>query len=144
MKKVIISSIIAIASAAHANVDTSIVRDYGINQTGVRIATGLKVGSYDIEGTVTHIDDAYTRVGVGKKYQLVTRNKLSVNASVGGVYQDTRHSSVNGLGLSAGLGAQYALTNNISAIASVEGFVGQDRIGAFDGNTVAVGLKVKF
>lgn len=143
MKKIVISSVLALAAVTSfaADVSVSAVRDYNTGTNGVRVEASIPMG---LKASVTTLDELATRVAVGKEFALTKVGPVALSASVAGVYQDSHKGAEDGFGLTFGVGASYPVTKTVAVVASVERFVGQDRVSQFNGNAASVGLNVKF
>lgn len=144
MKKIVIGTALAIASAMAfaADVSVSAVHDHKSNANGVRIEAPLPVAG--LKASVTSIEQLGNRVAVGKDFALTTVGPVALGATVGAVYQNSTGTASNGYGLTVGAGASYPITKNVKAVVGVERFIGQDRVSQFNGNVTTVGLNVKF
>ena len=146
MKKTLIALALTLAvgasMAAEVNVDA--VRDNRSGANGVRAAVSV---ASDFAVTpvvsVTRINNQYTRYAGGARYDFVTVGPVTLSGTGTAVYQDTVRGK-SGYGLTAGLGAEVNLVKNVNLVASVERFVGQQRVASANGAVVAVGLNVKF
>jgi opacity protein-like surface antigen len=119
MKKIAIASLIAMAamSASALEVGVTAAREYtGTNTDGMGITLGQKFGKV---GPVT----VTPKVGVAH-----LRNSAAVD----------------GYALTLGVGASVPLNKTVDLTVDARRQYGQDRVNAFDGNTVTAGLKVKF
>ena len=140
MKKAIIASLLAVSASAFAgDVTISAVRDYNVERNGFQIGTNVK----GLTVTATHIDQGYNRYAVGKDFELTKVGPVALSAGGSVSYQDT-FNSVGGYGLSLGAKATMPITKTMDLVASVERTAGQERISQFNGNTGAIGVKVKF
>lgn len=146
MKKIVIGSVLALAAAVSfaGGVSVSAVSDRNTTQEGVRIETALPVVPGGLKASVTHVNDTYNRVAVGKDFAITSVGPVNLTATVAGVYQNTLAAGQNGYGLTVGAGASYAVTKNVGLNVGIERFYGQDRVQAFDGNVATIGLNVKF
>lgn len=146
MKKIVIGSVLALAAAVSfaGDVTVSAVSDRNSTQEGVRIETALPVVPGGLKASVTHVNETYNRVAVGKDFAVASIGPVNLKATVAGVYQNTLAAGQNGYGLTVGAGANYAVTKNVGLNVGIERFYGQDRIQGFDGNVATVGLTVKF
>lgn len=146
MKKTLIAialSLVAVASMA-AEVSVDAVRDYRSGSNGARVL--LSAGSvYGVTPLVsaTRVNNQYTRYAAGAKLDLASVGPVTLSGVATTVYQDSV-AGRSGYGLTAGVGANVALTKNIDLVASVERFAGQQRVSSRNGAVVAVGLNVKF
>ena len=140
MKKAIIASLLTIGTTAFAgDVTVSGVRDYNVEHNGFRVGTTLK----GITLSATHIDQGYNRYAVGKDFALTKVGPVALSAGGSVSFQDT-FNGADGYGLTVGATATMPVTKTIDVVASVERSAGQERISKFNGNTGAIGLKVKF
>ena len=140
MKKAIIASLLAVSASAFAgDVTISAVRDYNVERNGFQIGTNVK----GLTVTATHIDQGYNRYAVGKDFELTKVGPVALSAGGSVSYQDT-FNSAGGYGLSLGAKATMPITKTMDLVASVERTAGQERISQFNGNTGAIGVKVKF
>ena len=141
MKKTIIASLLLATSAAFAgDVTVSGVRDLTAGKNGVRVSTevaGLNVSA-------TRIEDTYNRYAVGKDFNVANAGPVAISVGGAGVYQRTADGGKNGYGLTVGLKTTTPVTKNVSVVAGVERFYGQDVISQYNGNTGTLGLAVKF
>ena len=146
MKKLLLVTALAafMSTAMATDVSVSLVRDATIDKTGARvILSGPEYGPVKSFATVTNVNDAYIRYGVGGELSGVQVGPVALSATGSVIYQDVT-SGVSGYGLVAGVKAAYPITKNIDVVASVEKFYGQERISQFNGNTVGLGLTAKF
>lgn len=140
MKKLI--GIIALAiglSAQAGGLEVSAQRDFAGNKNIFSATT--QVAGFD--AGVSHVDGVYTRVQATKQVQLVKYMGATLNAGGGFAYQSS-DTGRNGVGAVVGANIQYPLYKNLSAVAGVERFIGQDRVAGSTGNTVSAGLTYKF
>lgn len=141
MKKTIIASLLLAASTAFAgDVSVSEVRDLKAAKNGIRVGTevaGLTVSA-------TRVEDTYNRYAVGKDFAVANAGPVAISVPVAGVYQRTADAGKNGYGLTVGLKTTTPVTKNVSVVAGVERFYGQDVISQYNGNTGTIGLAVKF
>lgn len=143
MKKLVIGTVLAVATALSfaADVSVSAVHDVKSNVNGVRLATSVPLG---LTASATVFDRLGSRFAVGKEITVTTVGPVALSANVNGVYQNTRGPASNGYGLTVGAGATYALMKNVSAFVGVERFFGQDRVREFNGTVASVGLNARF
>ena len=146
MKKTLIALALSFAlgasMAAEVNVDA--VRDNRSGANGARVLLSTN-SVYGVSPLVsaTRVSDQFTRYGAGAKYDFASLGPVTLSATGTAVYQDTVHGK-SGYGLTAALGAEVNLVKNVNLVASVERFVGQQRVASANGAVVAVGLNVKF
>lgn len=145
MKKIMFAlAVMAAGMSAHAlDVGVSAVHDYNLSKNGVRLQTAVPVVPGGLTASVTHIEDGYARLAVGKSFDLAKAGPVQFSASVSGVHQTT-HNGPNGFGVVVGAGASMPISKNVGLTAGVERFIGQDRVKQFNGNSAVVGLNVKF
>lgn len=141
MKKFIIATAIATTAmfASAADVSVSAVHDYAVSKTGLKASTS----AFGVGVNVAYIDGVYTRYGVSKDFALMSVGPVAVGATVGGIYQNT-YNGTSGMGLTAGVKATMPLSKSMTLNVGVDRFMGQDRVSAFDGNSVSAGVTVKF
>ena len=141
MKKFIIAAALATTAifASAAEVSVSAVHDYTVAKTGLKASTS----AFGVGVSAAYIDGVYTRYGVSKDFALMKVGPVALDASVGGVYQNT-YNGTSGMGLTAGVKASMPLSKSMTLHAGVDRFMGQDRVSAFDGNTVTAGVTLKF
>lgn len=147
MKKLILGTILAatMSIAMATDVGVSAVSDTNVNKSGVRVTlAGPQVLGKATQLSVTSINDAYIRYGIGADYSVLKHGPIDVSLTGAGVYQDTRSGGVNGYGLTVGTKATYTLSKNVDLVGSVERFIGQERVSDKNGNVVAMGLVAKF
>jgi hypothetical protein len=141
LKKLTIAALLAISTSAFAaDVTVSTVRDYQVEKTGYRI--GTTVAGLGLSATV--VEDKYNRYAVGKDFNIAKVGPVAFSAGVAGVYQDTAKSNANGFGLTVGSKATYDINKNVTVVAGVERFIGQNRVSASNGNVGSLGLNIKF
>lgn len=152
MKKLILAFLLAasatVATAQVANVSLLGGQDVAKTQ-GVFRLEAQATDKYKVYGVTpivnfTSLNDKYSRVGVGGTYKLTTLGPVQTYVYGTGVYQDTKNSSVSGYGLTAGVKAVYSLNKNVDVVGILERFQGQDRVSAFNGQTVMGGFSYKF
>jgi hypothetical protein len=142
MKKMIIATTLAFAATmSMANVTVSVGRDVRNDVNVVTAATTFK----GVGLSATHANDTYTRVGVGKDFNLTKVGPVQLSAGGGAVYQHTRVAGApNGYGLTASVTATVPLAKNVAVFATSQRFWGQDRVKAFDGTANVVGVSYSF
>lgn len=149
MKKFAIASLIALAATAASAVEVGVIatRDYaGDNRDGGGITIGQKFGAVGVTAGLE-------RTTQGSEDQ----NRLSLTGSVdvarfervtfavkGGVAHLDNQRSADGYALFVGGGVSVPVTKQVSLTADVVRQYGQDRVQAFDGNRVTVGVKYGF
>jgi len=113
----------------------------------VGVTLGKKFGAYGVEaafdrGTRGNLtSNKYSLVG---SYDMYKVNGITFAPKVGVSFIDPSNSGRNGYALSAGVGATYPLTKEISLVADYAYQRGQYRVRSFNGNQVSVGAKYSF
>lgn len=131
--------------AADIGVNTSYVQDFNVNKGGGRVE--LTVGNISNFVTpkvnVTYIDNVYTRYGVGGDIFIYKAGPVTFDATLTGVYQDTRFNN-SGFGVSAGAKATTMVSKNVGFSVGYEYFLSEDKIRDYKGNMLTAGLVTKF
>lgn len=142
MKKMIIATTLAFAATmAMADVTVSAGRDVRGDVNVVTAATTFK----GVGLSATHANDTYTRVGVGKNFNLTKVGPVQLSAGGAAVYQHTRIAGIdNGYGLTGNITATLPVAKNLAAFATSQRFWGQERLKAFDGTSNVIGVAYKF
>lgn len=83
--------------------------------------------------------DTYTALAT---YNVAKVAGATLTAKAGGAYVQT--TGLDGYALVAGAGVSYPLTKSVSVVADYSYQLGQNRVQAFDGNKVSVGVKFGF
>ena len=123
-------------------------RDYSgtSDRTGYGITLGQKFGAVGVEAGYdrftqsTNDQDRYSVVG---SYDVTKIGPVTL-AIKGGVAYLNNQTVANGYAVTAGLGASVPVVKNLAATVDYRRQEGQNRVSAFDGNQVAVGLKYSF
>ena len=148
MNKLAIIAILAsvTAAASAADVGVRVGRDNGTDTNNAGVTVGQKFGDFGAEA-------AFDRSTVGKNnvnrwslvgsYSVDEVAGVSVAAKAGAAFIDPTHGD-NGAALLVGVGASYPVTNSVSLVADYAFRKGQERVRAYDGNIVSVGVKVSF
>lgn len=140
MKKIVLATLLAVTGVAFAgDVSVSAIRDYAVDKNGFAVGTSVA----GLAVTASHVENTYNRLSVGKNFNVANVGPVALSAGAGVVFQDT-HVGDNGYGLTVGAKATMPVTKNVSLVAGVERFSGQDRINKYNGNVGTVGLNVKF
>jgi hypothetical protein len=149
MKKIAIASLIALAavSASALEVGVTAAREYtGTNTDGMGITLGQKFGKVGVtagfERFTKEVNDQ-DRLSLTAGYDIAKFGPVTVTPKVG-VAHLNNSGAVDGYALTLGVGASVPLTKTIDLTVDARRQYGQDRVNAFDGNTVTAGLKVKF
>ena len=149
MKKILFATLATLAfSASAVEVGVTGTRDYSgtSDRTGYGITLGQKFGAVGVEAGYdrftqsTNDQDRYSVVG---SYDVTKIGPVTL-AVKGGVAYLNNQTSSNGYAVTAGVGASVPVVKNLAATVDYRRQEGQNRVSAFDGNQVAVGLKYSF
>lgn len=151
MKKTTIASLVALLTFATvvnaAEFGATIGRDYsGADRNTFGVTLGKKFNDL---GATVGVDHAYkgnndqNRFTLMGSYDFAKFGFVTLSSTAGVAYLDNQKGS-DGFAALGGLGVSLPLAKNFSATADVRRQFGQDRVKAFDGNTVTVGLKSTF
>ena len=150
MKKIAIASIIALAATAASALEVGVVgtRDYSgaENRNGAGVTVGQSYGKVGVTAGFerftkgTNDQDRYSLVA---GYDVAKIGPVTVTPKVGVAYLNNQVGE-NGYAMTVGVGASVPVTKQVSVGLDVARQYGQDRVQAFDGNRVTVGLKYKF
>lgn len=147
MKKFAIVTAMMFASYANAaEVSASYVHDFKAGREGVRVEMPVAsiLGVKPVLG-LTHVNDAYTRYSVGADVQVAKIGPVAVALSGSTVFQDTQtRTGTNGFAVTVGAKASLPLNKSTALVASVDRFIGQERVSNLNGTVSSVGLAVKF
>ena len=149
MKKIAIASLIALAvttaSALELGVNTT--RSYvGENNTGFGVSVGQQYGKVGVSANFdrfTRGTEDQDRLSLNGSYNLLTVGTATVAATAGVAHLNNKVSG-DGYALTVGAGVSVPVTKQVSVGLGVARQYGQDRVQAFDGNTVTAGLKFRF
>ena len=149
MKKILFATLATLAfSASAVEVGVTGTRDYSgtSDRTGYGVTLGQKFGAvgvvagYDRFTQSTNDQDRYSVVG---SYDVTKIGPVTL-AIKGGVAYLNNQTVSNGYAVTAGIGASVPVVKNLAATVDYRRQEGQNRVNAFDGNQVAVGLKYSF
>ena len=149
MKKILFATLATLAfSASAVEVGVTGTRDYSgtSDRTGYGVTLGQKFGAvgvvagYDRFTQSTNDQDRYSVVG---SYDVTKIGPVTL-AIKGGVAYLNNQTVSNGYAVTAGVGASVPVVKNLAATVDYRRQEGQNRVSAFDGNQVAVGLKYSF
>ena len=149
MKKFAIASLIALAATAASAVEVGVTatRDYaGTDRTGGGITVGQKFGAVGLTAGLertTQGSEDQNRLSLTGSVD-VARFERATFAVKGGVAHLDNQRSADGYALFVGGGVSVPVTKQVSLTADVVRQYGQDRVQAFDGNRVTVGVKYGF
>ena len=149
MKKILIATAVALAATAATAAEFGITttRDYaGVNRNGTGITVGEKFGKIGVtagfERTTAGTNDQ-DRLSLVAGYDIAKVGSVTVAPKVGVAHLNNQ-TGADGYAMTVGVGASVPVTKQVSLTADVARQYGQDRVAAFDGNRVTVGLRYKF
>ena len=149
MKKILFATLATLAlSASAVEVGVNGLRDYSgtSDRTGYGVTLGDKFGAIGVEAGYnrftqgTNDQDRYSVVG---SYDVTKVGPVTLAVKAGVAYLNNQTGS-NGYAVTAGVGASVPVVKNLAATVDYRRQEGQNRVSAFDGNQVAVGLKYSF
>ena len=150
MKKFAIASLIATAAIAASALEVGVTstRDYsGVeNRNGAGVTVGQSYGKVGVTAGFerftkgTNDQDRYSLVA---GYDVAKVGPVTVTPKVGVAYLNNQ-TGQDGYAMTVGVGASVPVTKQISLGVDVARQYGQERVQAFDGNRVTVGLNYKF
>jgi hypothetical protein len=149
MKKILFATLATLAlSASAVEVGVNGTRDYSgtSDRTGYGVTLGQKFGAF---GVVAGYDRFTQSTNDQDRYSLVASYDVTKIGPVtiavkGGVAYLNNQTVSNGYAVTAGVGASVPVVKNLAATVDYRRQEGQNRVNAFDGNQVAVGLKYSF
>jgi outer membrane autotransporter protein len=166
MKKILIATAVALAATAASALEVGITqtRDYS---TTAEVSCGFIIGpstcpKQDRNGTGITVGEKFGKVGLTAGFERFTaggndQDRLSLVAGydvakVGpftvtpkvGVAHLNNQRGADGYAMTAGVGATFPVTKKLNLGLDVARQYGQDRVAAFDGDRVTVGLRYKF
>ena len=149
MKKILFATLATLAfSASAVEFGVTGTRDYSgtSDRTGYGITLGQKFGAVGVEAGYdrftqsTNDQDRYSLVA---SYDVTKIGPVTIAVKGGVAYLDNQ-TVANGYAVTAGVGASVPVVKNLAATVDYRRQEGQNRVSAFDGNQVAVGLKYSF
>ena len=150
MKKIAIASLIALAATAASALEVGVTatRDYSgePNRNGAGLTVGQKFGAVGVTAGFerftkgTNDQDRYSLVA---GYDVAKVGPVTVTPKVGVAYLNNQVGE-NGYAMTVGVGASMPVTKQVSVGLDVARQYGQERVQAFDGNRVTVGVKYAF
>ena len=149
MKKILFATLATMAlSASAVEVGVNGTRDYSgaADRTGYGVTVGEKFGKFGAEvgynkfNQGTNDQNRYSLVG---SYDVAKVGPVTLAVKGGVAYLDNK-TSANGYALTIGVGASVPIYKNLSATIDYRRQEAQNRVSAFDGNQIAVGLKYAF
>lgn len=149
MKKILIATAVALAATAvtAAEIGVTATRDYaGTDRNGGGITLGEKFGKVGItagfERSTAGTNDQ-DRLSLVAGYDVAKVGQMTIAPKLGVAHLNNQ-TGADGYAMTVGIGAAVPLNKTVSLTADVARQYGQDRVQAFDGNRVTVGLRYKF
>ena len=150
MKKILIATTIALAATAASALEVGVIgtRDYSgtDNRNGAGVTLGQSFGKVGVTAgfeQFTRGANDQDRYSLVAGYNVAKVGAITVTPNVGVAYLNNQ-TGQDGYAMTVGIGATVPVTKQISLTAGVARQYGQDRVQAFDGNRVTVGVKYKF
>jgi hypothetical protein len=149
MKKILFATLATLAlSASAVEVGVNGTRDYSgtSDRTGYGVTLGQKFGAVGVEAgydRFTQSTNDQDRYSVVASYDVTKIGPVTIAVKGGVAYLDNQ-TVANGYAVTAGVGASVPVVKNLAATVDYRRQEGQNRVSAFDGNQVAVGLKYSF
>lgn len=149
MKKIAIASLIALAATAASALEVGVnaSREYvGENNNGTGITLGQKYGKVGVTAgfdRFTKEANDQDRLSLTVGYDAAKLGPVTITPKVG-VAHLNNSAAVDGYAMTVGVGASVPLSKAVDFTVDARRQYGQDRVKAFDGNTVSAGLKYKF
>ena len=149
MKKILFATLATMAiSASATEVGVNGLRDYSgaTDRTGYGVTVGEKFGKFGAEVGFnrftkgTNDQDRYSLVA---SYDVTKVGPVTLAVKAGVAYLNNQTGS-DGYAITAGVGASVPVYKDLSATVDYRRQEGQNRVSAFDGNQIAVGLKYSF
>jgi hypothetical protein len=149
LKKILFATLATLAfSVSAVEVGVTGTRDYSgtSDRTGYGVTLGQKFGAVGVEAGYdrftqsTNDQDRYSLVA---SYDVTKIGPVTIAVKGGVAYLDNQ-TVANGYAVTAGVGASVPVVKNLAATVDYRRQEGQNRVSAFDGNQVAVGLKYSF
>ena len=149
MKKVLFATLATLALSASAiEVGVNGTRDYSgsADRTGYGVTLGDKFGAIGLEAgynRFTQGSNDQDRYSLVASYDVTKVGPVTIAVKGGVAYLDNQ-TGANGYAVTAGVGASVPVYKSLAATLDYRRQEGQNRVSAFDGNQVAVGLKYAF
>jgi len=149
LKKILFATLATLAlSASAVEVGVNGIRDYSgtSDRTGYGLTLGEKFGAVGVEAgydRYTQGTNDQNRYSVVGSYDVTKIGPVTLAVKGGVAYLDNQ-TSANGYALTVGVGASVPVYKSLAATVDYRRQEGQNRVSAFDGNQVAVGLKYAF
>jgi outer membrane autotransporter protein len=148
MKKIVIATILAAAALAASAADVGIRfgRNAGPDTNNAGVTVGQKFGNVGAElafDRSTVGNNNVNRFSLTGSYDVAKVFGATVSAKAGAAQLNPSVGST-GYAATVGAGLAYPVTKNVSLTADYAFQKGQDRVRAFNGNTVSAGVKYSF
>jgi outer membrane autotransporter protein len=149
MKKLVIMAAMALAAVSVSATEVGIRLGHSTgagSTTSAGVTLGQKFGEYGVEGSFdrTTIGPAnMNRYGITGSYDAWKLGDVTISPKIGVAYINPQGFR-NGAAITAGVGASYPLTKQVSLTADYYYQRGQDRVRGYDGNYFLVGAKYSF
>jgi hypothetical protein len=149
LKKVLFATLATLALSASAiEVGVNGIRDYSgtADRTGYGVTLGDKFGAIGLEAgynRFTQGSNDQDRYSLVASYDVTKVGPVTIAVKGGVAYLDNQ-TGANGYAVTAGVGASVPVYKSLAATLDYRRQEGQNRVSAFDGNQVAVGLKYAF
>ncbi len=149
MKKILIATAVALAATAAtaAEFGVTTTRDYaGVDRNGGGITLGEKFGKVGVTAgfeRFTAGNNDQDRLSLVAGYDVAKLGPLTITPKVGVAHLNNQ-TGADGYAMTVGVGATFPVTKKLNLGLDVARQYGQDRVQAFDGDRVTVGLRFKF
>jgi hypothetical protein len=148
LKKILFATLATLAfSVSAVEFGVNGTRDYsGTDRTGYGFTLGEKFGAVGVEAgydRYTQGTNDQNRYSVVGSYDVTKIGPVTLAVKAGVAYLNNQTGS-NGYAVTAGVGASVPVYKSLAATVDYRRQEGQNRVSAFDGNQVAVGLKYAF
>lgn len=148
MKKLVLASMLTLAAASASALEVGVTgaRDYaGSDRSAYGLTVGHPVGPVKVtagfDRAVTGVDQNRWSLMAG--YDVTKVGPVTLSVKGGAAYLDNDQGA-DGFAWVVGAGASVPVMKKVSATLDVTRQFGQDRVQAFDGNRVTLGLKYAF
>lgn len=149
MKKLVIMAAMALAAVSVSATEVGIRLGHSTGEgstTSAGVTLGQKFGDYGVEGSFdrTTIGSVnMNRYGVVGSYDIAKIGDVTISPKIGFVHVDPSVGR-SGQAVTAGVGASYPLTKQVSLTADYFYQRGQGRVSGYDGNYFLAGVKYSF
>jgi len=149
MKKIAIAALMAVSamSASALELGVTATRDHsGSNSSTGGLTLGTKVGGLGLTAgfeRTTQGAREQDRISLVADRALMAVGPVSLAVRAGVAHLDNTRGA-DGYAMTVGVGANYALTKTVAMTVALDRQYGQDRVSAYDGNRVTVGIKTSF